>query len=578
MAILTESSATIALVGARTQRGKLTRARIRWVMVVLVLVFGAVGARLVQLGATVTDSTIEGVARDVITASRPPILDRNGLEMAVDIRVPSLFAEPKRIIDVEEAVRALRTVLPELDEAWLRKRLTGEKGFVWVKRELTPAIEDRIMQLGIPGLDFVTESKRFYPSGKEAAHILGAVNIDNQGTMGIEKHMDDEDLAMLQSIGLARGNALTPVSLSVDLRVQHVVYEQLVDALARYQAIAAAGVMLDIKTGEVIAMASLPDFDPNNPATLFEDYNGKKNDRFNRITSGIYELGSTFKTVTFAGALDSGAVRLSDSFDARYGVRFGRFTIDDFHGKHRVLSAPEVYKYSSNIGTIKIMQAMGKDAFRDFLGRIGMDKRVPFELPEMRDPKVPDKFSEIVAATASFGHGLSVSPLHMARAVAGFVNDGLMPVPTIYKRSVAEAEPTYTRVISEQTSRDIRYLMRLNAIGAGGSGSRMNKLAEGYRVGGKTGTAQKVVNGRYSSSLNFNVFASAFPLENPRYAMVIIVDEPKPEAGKPSVANTAGWNAGEITGRIVQRVAPMLGIAPDFGLINDENLLPAEMR
>ncbi len=576
MAILTESGGTIALVGARTQRGKLTRARIRWVMVVLVLVFGAVGLRLVQLGATITDSTIEGVARDVITASRPPILDRNGLEMAVDIRVPSLFAEPKRIIDVEEAVRELRTVLPELDEAWLRKRLTGDKGFVWVKRELTPAIEDRIMQLGIPGLDFVTESKRFYPSGKEAAHILGAVNIDNQGTMGIEKHMDDQDLALLQSVGLARGNALAPVSLSVDLRVQHVMHEQLADAFTRYQAIAAAGVMLDIKTGEVIAMASLPDFDPNNPATLFEDYNGKKNDRFNRITSGIYELGSTFKTVTFAGALDAGAVRLTDQFDARFGVRFGRFTIDDFHGKHRVLSVPEVYKYSSNIGTIKIMQAMGKDAFRDFLTRIGMDKRVPFELPEMRDPKVPDKFSEIVAATASFGHGLSVSPLHMARAVAGFVNDGLMPVPTVYKRSVAEAAPSYIRVVSEQTSRDIRYLMRLNALE--GSGTRMNKAADGYRVGGKTGTAQKVVDGRYSSSLNFNVFASAFPLENPRYAMVIIVDEPKAEEGLFSNQNTAGYNAGEITGRIVQRVAPMLGIAPDFGQFNDESLIPVELR
>lgn len=576
MAVLSESGLTIALVGARKQRGNLTRARIRWVIVVLVLVFGAVGGRLVQLGSTVTDSTIEGVARDVIMASRPPILDRNGLEMAVDIRVPSLFAEPRRIIDVEEAVTKLRTVLPELNEDWLRKRLTGDKGFVWVKRELTPAIQDRVMQLGVPGLDFVEESKRFYPSGKEAAHILGAVNIDNQGTMGIEKHMDDEDLALLQSVGLARGNALTPVDLAIDLRVQHVLYDQLVDALTRYQAIAAAGVIMDVRTGEVIAMASLPDFDPNNPGTLFEDYNGKKNDRFNRITSGIYELGSTFKTITFAGALDSGQVRLTDSFDARFGVRFGRFTIDDFHGKHRVLTAPEVYKYSSNIGTIKIMQAMGKDAFREFLTRTGFDRRVPFELPEMRDPKVPDRFSEIVAATASFGHGLSVSPLHMVRAVAGFVNGGQMPVPTIYKRSIEEARQSYTRVVSEETSRRMRYLLRLNALD--GSGTRMDKAADGYRTGGKTGTAQKVVNGRYSSELNFNAFASAFPLDDPRYAMVVIVDEPKAEAGLFSTQNTAGYNAGEITGRVVQRIAPMLGIAPDFSQINDQNLVPPELR
>ncbi|WP_055045188.1 peptidoglycan D,D-transpeptidase FtsI family protein [Devosia sp. A16] len=576
MAIITEGAETISLDGGRKSRGNLTKARIRWVIVALVLVFGTVGGRLIQLGVTVTDSAIEGVARDVITASRPPILDRNGLEMAVDIRVPSMFAEPRRIIDVEEAVQKLRTVLPDLNEDWLRKRLTGDKGFVWVKRELTPAIEAKIFQLGIPGIEFVTESKRFYPSGQEASHILGSVNIDNQGTMGIEKHMDDDSLAMLQSIGLARGNEMTPVSLSVDLRVQHVMYEQLQDALVRYKAVAAAGVMLDIKTGEVIALASLPDFDPNNPSTLFQDYNGVKNDRFNRITSGIYELGSTFKTVTLAGALDSGKVRITDKFDARFGVRFGRFTIDDFHGKHRVLSLPEVYKYSSNIGTIKIMQQLGKDEFRAFLSKIGMDKPVPFELPEMRKPKVPEKFSEIVAATSSFGHGLSVSPLHMARAVAAFVNDGYMVPPTMYKRSEAEARKLYEPVISPATSAEVRYLMRLNAIGAGGSGSRMNKIANGYRAGGKTGTAEKVVNGRYSSNVNFNVFASAFPLDNPRYAMVIIVDEPKAENAQSGV--TAGWNAGEVSGRIIQRAAPMLGISPDFSAMLDENLVPPELR
>jgi cell division protein FtsI (penicillin-binding protein 3) len=576
MAIVSVGADTISLDGGRKARGNLTKARIRWVIAALVLVFGVVGLRLVQLGATVTDSSIDGVERDIITASRPAILDRNGLEMAVDIRVPSLFAEPRRIIDVEEAVQKLRTVLPDLDEAWLRKRLTGEKGFVWVKRELTPAIRDRIYQLGIPGLDFVVESKRFYPSGKEASHILGGVNIDNQGTMGIEKHMDDDSLAVLQATGLARGADMTPVNLSVDLRVQHALYTELQDAFTRYQAVAAAGVIMDIKTGEIIALASLPDYDPNNPATLFQDYNGKKNDRFNRITSGIYELGSTFKTVTFAGALDSGMVNMTDQFDARFGVRFGRFTIDDFRGKHRVLSLPEVYKYSSNIGTIKIMQQMGKDSFRAFLTRLGMDKTVPFELPEMRSPKVPDKFSEIVAATSSFGHGLSISPLHMVRAMAGFMNDGNMVTPTLYTRSEEEARNTYVPVISQATSENIRYLMRLNALE--GSGTRMNKAADGYRAGGKTGTAQKVVNGAYSTSLNFNVFASGFPLDDPRYAMVIIVDEPKAEEGLASNQNTAGYNAGEITGRVVQRVAPMLGIAPDFSEILDQKLVPPELR
>jgi cell division protein FtsI (penicillin-binding protein 3) len=572
MALISETS--ILLDGGRVSRGNLTKARIRWVIAALLLVFGIVAGRLIQLGATITDVTIEGVARDVITATRPALLDRNGLEMAVDIRVPSLFAEPRRIVDVEEAVSKLRTVLPELNEEWLRNKLTGDKGFVWIKRELTPAIEEKIFQLGIPGIEFVTESKRFYPSGREASHILGGVNIDNQGTMGIEKHMDDEDLALLQELGIARGQALTPVSLSLDLRVQHAMYEQLADSLIRYQAIAASGVMLDVRTGEVVGMVSLPDYDPNDPGSINDEYRGLKNQRFNRITSGIYELGSTMKTVTMAAALDSGKVRMSDQFDARFGVRFGRFTIDDFHGKHRVLSVPEIYKYSSNIGTIKVMQALGKDEYRAFLSRIGFDKGVQFELPEMREPKIPEKFSEIVAATASFGHGISISPLHMAQAYAGFVNDGVMIPVTLMKRSEEDAAKLGKRIISSETSVEIRSLMRLNALE--GSGTRMNTYANGYRAGGKTGTAEKVVKGRYATGTNLNVFASGFPLDDPRYVMVVVIDEPKRES--PTTGTTAGWNAGEVTGRIIQRVAPMLGISPDFSQILDDELVPPAIR
>lgn len=570
MAVTENYSGTIALDGAKKVRGNLTQARIRWMVLALVLGFGLVGGRLVQLGMVVPDSTIEGQTRDVITATRPPILDRNGLEMAVDIRVPSLYAEPRRIIDVEEAVRELRTVLPDLDETWLRNRLTGDKGFVWVQRELSPAIQEKVMRLGIPGIDFITESKRFYPGMSEASHILGSTNIDNQGISGIEKHMDTESVSLLQDLGLARGNALAPVELSVDMRVQHVMHEQLLDAMTRYQAIAAAGVMVDIYTGEVIALASVPDFNPNEPATALVK------DTFNRVTSGIFEPGSIFKTVTMAGALDSGAVKITDSFDARFGIRFGRFTIDDFHGKHRILALPEVFKYSSNIGTIRIMQAMGKDNYRAFLSTMGFDQRVQFELPEMRLPTVPKDFSEVGAATASFGHGLSVSPLHMVAAYAAFVNGGNYISPTLYKRDASEAQALYRRVIQPQTSAYIRYLLRLNAIDAGGSGTRMNKEALGYRVGGKTGTAEKVVDGRYSSSKVTNFFGSAFPLDNPRYAMVIMVDEPKSEG--PTFGTTAGFNAGMVTGRIVQRVAPMLGIAPDFSPIIDENLVPPELR
>jgi cell division protein FtsI (penicillin-binding protein 3) len=568
MVALDAGSLPIAVDGARKLRGGLTKARIRWVIAVLLLLFAAICGRLVQLGMVVQDTSIEGRARDLITATRPAMLDRNGLEMAVDIRVPSLFAEPRHIIDVDEAATAIHSVLPDLSVDWLRQRLSGDKGFVWIKRELTPAIEDKIMQLGIPGLDFLTESKRFYPGGSEAAHIVGAVNIDNQGIAGMEKAMDDEDVALLQQVGLARGNELAPVNLSIDLRVQHVMHDVLTDALSRYQASAAAGAMMDIKTGEILGLVSLPDFDPNNPGSALQK------DTFNRMTAGIYELGSTMKSVTIAGALDSGKVKITDRFDARFGVRFGRFTITDFHGKNRILTVPEVYKYSSNVGAIHIMQQWGKENFRAFLHKMQFDVPEPLELPERRNPVVPKTFSDIVAATASFGHGLSVSPIAMLRAMGAFANNGVMVRPTMYKTSLADAEKTYEQVVSPKTSAEMRYIMRLNA--NEGSGSRMNMLAQGYRAGGKTGTAEKVVNGRYDTSKVLSLFASVFPLDNPRYAMMILVDDPHTEPGQGG--HTAGWNAGEATGRIIARVAPMLGISPNFDPMLDNNLVPPELR
>ena len=567
MAIMTADGPAIALVGARKARGNLTKARISWVILGLIVIFAVVCGRLIQLGTVVSDNSIEGQTRDIISATRPAILDRNGLEMAVDIRVPSLFAEPRRIIDVDEAVEKLSQVLPDLNRDWLRKRLSGDQGFVWIKRELTPAIEEKVMHLGIPGLDFLTESKRFYPGGPEAAHILGSVNIDNQGIAGIEKHMDDEDVALLQSLGLARGQELTPVDLSIDLRVQHAMREQLVDALTRYKAVAAAGVLMDIHTGEVLGLVSLPDFDPNDPSSALKD------GRFNRITAGKYEMGSTMKTITFAAALDSGIVKMTDSFDARFGVKFGRFTIDDFHGKHRILTVPEIYKYSSNIGTIHIMQTLGKDNFRAFLTRIGFDDPLVTELPERTGTVVPKKLSDVVAATASFGHGISITPMHMLAAMAAFVNGGNYVPPTFYKRTPEQAEALYRRVVSPQTSLEIRELMRLNALE--GSGTRMNMWADGFRAGGKTGTAEKVIDGRYSNR-DFNVFASAFPLDDPKYAMVVLVDEPHRENAQSGT--TAGWKAGEVSGRIIARVAPMLGVAPNFDEMIDEKLVPPSIR
>ncbi len=536
---------------ARRRNGVLGR-RSALLVVMLAAVFATVAGRLVMLGMVEVDDRIEGVTRDLIQASRPPILDRNGMVLALDIRVPSLYAEPRRIIDVEEAVTKLRTVLPDLDAAWLRQRLSGERGFAWIKRELTPAIEDQIMALGIPGIAFIQESRRFYPPGNEISHVIGSTNVDNQGIAGMELALDRSELAVLQEVGLARGTALEPKVLSIDMRVQHVMHEELAAGMERFRAIAGAGVMLDIVTGEVLAMVSLPDFDPNEPATALVK------DRFNRITNGTFELGSTFKTITIAAALDSGRVQLGDRIDARKGVRFGRFLLD--HGGHEILSVADVFRYSDNIGTIKIMQELGKDGLRAFLGTAGFDARVGVELPERASPSVPASFSDVGAATASYGYGFAATPMHMASAVAALMNGGNMIAPTLFRRSAAEAQPLYRRIVRPETSRDMVALFRMNALL--GSGRNMNVEADGYRAGGKTGTAEKVIEGRYSKTKNVTVFTSAFPLESPRYAMLVMLDEPQAENARST--REAGWNVAGVSGRIISRVAPMLGIAPTF--------------
>ncbi|MCZ4272570.1 peptidoglycan D,D-transpeptidase FtsI family protein [Maritalea porphyrae] len=556
----------IAIDGARKSRGHMTKSRIRLTVALAMLVFSIVAVRLVMLAAVEVDDVALGQARPALTATRPALVDRNGSPLALDIQVPSLFAEPRRIIDVDEAVEALSIEFPDMDRKWLRGRLDGDEGFVWLRRELTPQQKERILRLGIPGIDFVSESRRFYPGGNVAAHILGAVNVDNVGIAGLERFLDQREVALLQDLGFARDRSLQPVELSIDLRVQHVMHNELVDALTRYQAIAAAGAMMNVRTGEIVALVSLPDFDPNMPAGALEE------GRINRITAGKFELGSTLKPITAAAALDSGLVQITDKFDATKPVQFGRFRIGDFHAKKRVLSLPEVIKYSSNIGTIKMMQALGKERFRAFLANVGMDGSPVIELPEKTQSQIKDKFSEVGAATASFGHGLSITPLQLLTAYAALVNGGDFIAPTLLPRDRIAALANSKRVINERTSDQIRYLLRLNAI----EGSGRKAAPDGYRVGGKTGTAEKVVDGKYSDDKLLNVFASAFPMDAPQYAMVILVDEPKKEDERSG--HTAAWNAGAVTGRIIERVAPMLRIVPNLDPELDAQLVPVELR
>ncbi|WMS40848.1 penicillin-binding protein 2 [Acuticoccus sp. MNP-M23] len=531
------------------------RGRIALAIIACIGIYGAIGARLVTLGMAPAEAA-QGLPinpQDEVQASRPDIVDRNGEVLATDLATASLYAEPRNISDVDEAVEQLTALLPELDPGNLRTLLGTDRGFEWLKREVSGRLREKIHNLGLPGVGFLTETRRFYPGGPAVGHIVGHVNIDNAGIAGLEKSIDGSGLRALQAAGLARkGQAMAPVRLSLDLRVQHAVRDELSRAMERYRAIAAVGIVLDARTLEVVAMSSLPDYDPNRPEQALDDK------RMNRALTGVFELGSIFKSFTMASALDAGTVALDTKVDARYPLTIGRFTIKDFHAKRRWLDVGEVFKYSSNIGTAKIAKALGKEKQQAYLRTLGMFDRVRTELPEAAKPLVPRRWADITAATVSYGHGLSVTPMHAAAAAAAILNGGIYANPTFYPRSEAEMLKVGHRVISEDTSRKMRGLFYLNAQEGSGRQARV----PGYNVGGKTGTAEKVVNGGYSDNKKVNSFLAAFPIDDPQYIVLVTLDEPKPEKGKTTA--TAGMNAAPTVANIVSRIGPMLSVEPLF--------------
>ncbi|MBB5702662.1 cell division protein FtsI (penicillin-binding protein 3) [Ochrobactrum daejeonense] len=544
----------MAFVGSRKKHGNRARNRLWMAIACFVGIYGVIGGKLVYFG--VIGGENQDTAGPVINqlASRPDILDRNGEILATDIKTASLYAEPRKIVDPDETIEMLSTVLPDLDWEATYKRLKSGAGFVWIKRGLTPKQQSQIMALGVPGVGFRTEKRRFYPGGPTASHILGLVNVDNQGIAGMEKYIDSQGLTDLRSVGLATGQSLEPVHLSIDIRVQHIMRDVLVKAMERYRAIAAGAVVLNVKTGEVIAMSSVPDFDPNNPVHALDK------DRLNRMSAGTYEMGSTIKSFTTAMALDSGKFNLNSRLDASRPLVFGRQTIRDFHGKGRVLTLPEVFIFSSNIGSGREADAVGIEGHRAFLKKIGLLDRLQTELPEVARPVEPRVWKKVHSMTISFGHGMMTTPLQTAVGAAALMNGGKLMPPTFLMRTQAEANKVARQVVHPQVSADMRYLYRLNATAPGGSGKRAK--VPGYRVGGKTGTAEKVVNGRYSKDVRFNAFLASFPMDDPTYVVLTIIDEPKPEEGKFSA--TAGLNAAPMVAEIIRRSASFLGVSPDF--------------
>ncbi|MBV9346635.1 MAG: penicillin-binding protein 2, partial [Pseudolabrys sp.] len=396
----------------------------------------------------------------------------------------------------------------------------------------------------------------------EVAHLIGLVNIDNQGIAGMEKWLDSNGLADLHRAGFATERLQRPIELAVDLRVKHALRDELIAARKKYKAIAAAGLLTDVRTGEIVAMVSEPDFDPNNPR------DANKDDNLNRLTTGVYEMGSTFKALTVAMALDSGKVSLNSTYDARVPLRYGKFDINDYHAQKRILSVPEIFTYSSNIGTARMALALGIDHHKWFLRKLGQLDRLRTELPESAEPLIPKRWGELNTVTIAFGHGLSVAPLQAVMGISALMNGGTMIPPTFLKRSPEEAAKLAQRVIRPETSEKMRYLMRLNV--EKGTATRAN--VPGYYVGGKTGTAEKVVNGRYSKTKLLTSFTAILPSDKPRYLLLIMIDEPQPLPETKGYA-TSGWNAVPVGAAVIERVAPLLDVAPRFDLPPVDQLL-----
>jgi len=556
------------LYGRNVDRAVKARARVGFAIVIFAAIYAVIGGRLIMLAVGGDNhGARRTAAQDAIATARPDIVDRNGEVLATDVKAPSLFGEPRRIIDKDEAIELLTATLPDLDTGEVRDRLSSKKGFVWLKREITPLQQQEIHRLGIPGIGFLRENKRVYPTGNEVAHLIGLVNIDNQGIAGMEKWLDSNGLADLHRAGFATDRLQRPVELSVDLRVEHALRDELLKAKEKYKAKAASGLVCNVKTGEIVAMVSLPDFDPNNPREAHDP------DRINRLTTGVYEMGSTFKALTLAMALDSGKANLGTLFDARGALHYGKFTIHDSHPLGRAISLQDVFTFSSNVGAARIALAQGVEAHKAFLRKMGQLDRLRTELPESASPIVPKRWSELNTITIAFGHGLSVAPLQAVMGINAVMNGGYLIPPTFLKRSEEEARALAKKVIKSETSEKMRYLMRLNAE----IGTARQAEVKGYYIGGKTGTSEKVVNGRYSKKQVLNSFTAIVPADNPQFQVLVMLDEPK---SLPETHGfiTSGWNAVPTGGKVIARIAPLLGLEPRFDLPPSDRLILAASR
>lgn len=544
------SSGRVQLVTFRRQSLTTARWRVLWIALIFAVVTAAALLRITYLG--LADHSLPRTSlQDALLPTRGEITDRNGVPLARAFPAYALWYNPKAmgeegsplVRSPEQVAAELAKIFPTLDEAETAERLaSGRAGYL--RRRVLPEEANRVQAIGELALEMPRETDRHYPQGSMGAHVLGYVAADGNGRVGMEQ--------VLNARLLDPETRGTPAALSIDMRVQGALEDELRSGMLAVDAIGAAGIVLDANTGEVLALASLPEFDPNQI-----DQEGAAN-MFNRVTNQVYELGSTFKPLTVASAIDAGIVRdLSKDWDAT-PVQVGRFSIKDLHPKGEILNVPQALIYSSNPVTARVADELGAERLRKTMIDLGMSERPYIELPARGHPIWPgDNWPRLRNMTVSYGHGIAVTPLHLASAYAAMVNGGIWRPATMHKLEAHEV-PRGRRVFKASTSSRMRQLLRMITL----YGTGRNADAPGFRVGGKTGSAEKPGNGGYRQSSLISTFAAAFPMDDPQYVVIAMLDEPKGTVAS-SYQRTAAWNAAPIVKKLVPRIGPLLGVQPD---------------
>ena len=541
----------------RAERAK-AETRLLLLGVVFILGFSTVAGRMALLAAAVPVEPRAGIFGEPIRTQRADIVDRNGAVLATNIVTASLYAQPEEMIDPRAAADGLARIFPDIDPAKLYAEFTDGRKFLWVKRTISPEQRQRVHDLGEPGLLFGPREARLYPNGAVAAHVLGGASFGREGvhaaevigTAGVERVYDARlrDPAELDR----------PLRLSIDLEVQTALEDVLSQGVAELSAKGAVGILMEADTGQIRALASLPDFDPNLRPALPTRGDPADSPLFNRAAQGRYELGSTFKPLTVAMALEAGIVSPETLVDTKGPMRWGRFSIRDFHNYGPRLTVEDVLVKSSNIGAAHIGIAVGAERQRAFFDRIGMLTASPVELTEAgrTAPLLPQRWTDLSTITISYGHGMAVTPLHLAAAYATLVNGGLRVRPSIIE-GAPSGEPE--RVLSARTSQQMREMLRQVVV----RGTARSADVEGYEVGGKTGTADKPnATGGYARDKTIATFAAFFPASAPKYVLVIALDEPTAMIND-TAFRTAGLTAAPVVGHAVRRLAPIMGLRPD---------------